>query len=149
MKVTYSILTGTMLGALVTVSSFAVAAEKHDHKVHAETKGKVFIVSPANGETVPTTFKVKFGATGVDIVPAGTDQPNSGHHHLLIDTETLPDLHAPLPTTPTLLHFGKAQTETEVTLAPGKHTLQLVLGNYIHVPGERPLISEKITVTVK
>lgn len=110
---------------------------------------KVFIVEPANGATVPSTFTVKFGASGVDIVPAGTDKPNSGHHHLLIDTDKLPDFHAPLPASPTLIHFGKAQTETQITLTPGKHTLQLVLGNYIHVPGDNPLVSEKITVTVQ
>ena len=130
--------------AFFTMSSALCAAEKP-----ADSKAKVFIVEPANGATVPTTFTVKFGATGVEIVPAGTDKPNSGHHHLLIDTETLPDFHAPLPATPTLIHFGKAQTETQVTLTPGKHTLQLVLGNYIHIPGTNPLVSEKITVTVQ
>jgi hypothetical protein len=152
MKVANSLITGAVLGAFLSISSLAVAAEKHDHhnhKANADTNAKVFIVSPVNGDTVPTTFKVKFGATGVDIVPAGTNQPNSGHHHLLIDTDTLPNLQTPLPTTPTLLHFGKAQTETEVTLTPGKHTLQLVLGDYMHVPGEHPIVSEKITVTVK
>jgi hypothetical protein len=138
MKATYLI----ALIASFTISS-AFSAEKP-----ATAGAKVFIVEPSNGATVPTTFTVKFGATGVEIAPAGTDKPNSGHHHLLIDTETLPDFHAPLPTTPTLLHFGKAQTETQVTLTPGKHTLQLVLGNYIHVPGDHPLISENITVSV-
>jgi hypothetical protein len=133
---------------LALLASFTISATFAAEKP-AGTSAKVFIVEPANGATVPTTFTVKFGATGVEIAPAGTDKPNSGHHHLLIDIEELPNLHAPLPTTPTLLHFGKAQTETQVTLTPGKHTLQLVLGNYIHVPGDHPLISEKITVTVK
>lgn len=145
MKIFNFLLAGTVLGAMVAVSSVAMAAEKHEHG----HKAKVFIVSPANGATVPTTFTVKFGATGVDIVPAGTNQPNSGHHHLLIDTETLPDLHTPLPASTTLLHFGKAQTEAEVTLTPGKHTLQLVLGDYQHVAGDHPLVSKKITVNVK
>lgn len=139
-----NVLAGAVLGAMAVVAPMTFAAEKqHAHKA------KVFIESPANGATVPPTFKVKFGATGVDIVPAGTNQPNSGHHHLLIDTETMPDFHAPLPASPTLLHFGKGQTETEVTLTPGKHTLQLVLGDYQHIPGEHPLVSKKITVTVQ
>ncbi|GGY72173.1 hypothetical protein GCM10011613_16410 [Cellvibrio zantedeschiae] len=129
--------------AALTISSTTLAADT------PAPKGKVFIVEPANGATVPTTFTVKFGASGVDIVPAGTDKPNSGHHHLLIDTDKLPDFHTPLPATPTLLHFGKAQTETQITLTPGKHSLQLVLGDYIHVPGNNPLISEKITVNVQ
>lgn len=128
--------------ASLAISSQALAENKH-------STAKIFIVEPANGATVPSTFTVKFGASGVEIVPAGTDKPNSGHHHLLIDTETLPDLHSPLPATPTLIHFGKAQTETQITLTPGRHTLQLVLGDAIHVPGANPLISEKITVTVK
>ncbi len=128
--------------ASLAISSSALAADK------PATPARIYIAEPLNGATVPTTFTVKFGASGVDIVPAGTDKPNSGHHHLLIDTETLPDLHSPLPTTPTLLHFGKAQTETQITLTPGKHTLQLVLGNHIHVPGTNPVISEKITVIV-
>ena len=116
----------------------------------AEDKpAKVFIIEPANGATVPQTFTVKFGASGVGIVPAGTNKPKSGHHHLLIDTDKLPDMHSPLPATPNLIHFGKAQTETQVTLTPGKHTLQIVLGDYMHVPGHNPVISEKITVNVK
>lgn len=147
MKITYSLLAGAVLGALVSITSIAMAADSPASDAVVESK--VFIISPANGATVPTTFTVKFGAAGVDIMPAGTDQPNSGHHHLLIDTDVLPDFHAPLPATPTLLHFGKAQTEAEITLAPGVHTLQLVLGNYVHIPGEHPLVSEKITVTVK
>jgi hypothetical protein len=128
----------------LAIPSVALAADKP-----ATPTAKIFIAEPANGATVPSTFTVKFGASDVEIVPAGTDKPNSGHHHLLIDTEILPDLHSPLPATSTLIHFGKAQTEAQITLAPGKHTLQLLLGNAIHVPGANPLISEKITVTVK
>jgi hypothetical protein len=133
--------------ALLTLFTFSLTSFAADKP--AASTAKVFIIEPANGATVPTTFTVKFGATGVEIVPAGTDKPNSGHHHLLIDTDKLPDLSTPLPATPTLIHFGKAQTETQVTLTPGKHTLQLVLGNYIHVAGTNPIVSEKITVTVQ
>jgi Domain of unknown function (DUF4399) len=110
---------------------------------------KVMILEPKDGATVSTTFKVKFGAEGVEIVPAGTDKPNAGHHHLLIDMETLPALDSSMPTSVNLMHFGKAQTETEITLAPGKHTLQLLLGNHLHIPGSNPIMSEKITITVK
>lgn len=137
----------TYLLALISSVTFSSAVFAVDEPIAPAPK--VFIVEPANGATVPTTFTVKFGASDVEIVPAGTDKPNSGHHHLLIDAETLPDLHLPLPVTPTLMHFGKAQTETQVTLAPGIHTLQLVLGNYAHIAGAAPVVSEKITVTVK
>lgn len=121
----------------------------HAADTKANPKAKITILEPADGATVGATFTVKFGATGVDIVPAGIVQENSGHHHLLIDATELPDMNSPLPTSPTLIHFGKGQTETQITLAPGKHTLQLVLGNYAHIPGAKPLISKKITVTVK
>lgn len=144
-KTTVSILQSLIFSllAVVAIPSLSYAADK------PAPKAKVFIVEPANGARVPTTFTVKFGATGVEIAPAGTNKPNSGHHHLLIDTDTLPDFHAPLPASPTLIHFGKAQTEAQITLTPGKHTLQLVLGDYMHVPGDSPVISEKITVNVQ
>jgi len=138
----------THLLSLLAVFTFSLTSFAADKPATSPT-AKVFITEPADGATVPTTFTVKFGASGVEIVPAGTDKPNSGHHHLLIDTDKLPDLNSPLPATPTLIHFGKAQTETQVTLTPGKHTLQLVLGNHMHIAGANPIVSEKITVTVK
>jgi len=85
---------------------------------------------------------------GMGVAPAGIDQLNTGHHHLLIDTSEIPALDMPLPATDTIVHFGKGQTETTVTLVPGEHTLQLVLGDYLHRPHDPPLISEPITVTV-
>ncbi len=109
----------------------------------------VFFIEPADGATVPPTFTVKFGVKGMTIAPAGTDQPNSGHHHLLIDVADLPDMKLPLPATEQVVHFGKGQTETAVTLAPGRHTLQLVFANYLHIPHDPPVISKRITVTVK
>jgi hypothetical protein len=108
----------------------------------------VYFVEPADGATVAQTFTVKFGVKGMAIAPAGTDIPNTGHHHLLIDVEQLPDMHQPLPANEHVLHFGKGQTETQVTLAPGRHTLQLVFGNYLHVPHDPPVVSKRITVTV-
>ena len=95
------------------------------------------------------TFTVKFGLKGMAIAPAGTDQPNSGHHHLLIDVSDAPDMKLPLPATEHVVHFGKGQTETQVTLPPGKHTLQLVFANYLHIPHDPPVVSQRITVTVK
>ena len=83
------------------------------------------------------------------IAPAGTDQPNSGHHHLLIDVAEAPDMKQPLPANEHVVHFGKGQTETQVTLPPGKHTLQLVFANYLHIPHDPPVVSKQFTVTVK
>ena len=109
----------------------------------------VYLIQPTDGTTVDQTFKVVFGLSKMGIAPAGTTKKNTGHHHVLIDTETLPDLTKPLAATDKIKHFGGGQTETELTLSPGKHTLQLVLGNFAHVPHSRPVISDKITITVK
>lgn len=110
---------------------------------------RAYIVEPADGANVPETFTVKFGLSGMDLAPAGVDRENTGHHHLLIDRPELPNLTSSLPATDRVRHFGKAQTETELTLEPGEHTLQLVLGNYLHVPHDRPVISEPISITVE
>jgi hypothetical protein len=110
----------------------------------------VYFISPKNGDTVGPTFTVVFGLKGMGVAPAGVTNPNTGHHHLLIDVAKMPDMTMPLPTTdPNIRHFGGGQTEAEVKLAPGQHTLQLVLGDFLHTPHDRPVVSEKITITVK
>jgi hypothetical protein len=109
----------------------------------------VYFISPNDGETVSGTFTVRFGLSGMGIAPAGIKLDHTGHHHLLVDVETLPDLSQPLPNDATHIHFGKGQTETSLTLKPGKHTLQLMLGDYLHIPHQPPITSERITVTVE
>ena len=116
---------------------------------HAPEDARVYIAEPADGSTVPETFTVKFGLSGMELAPAGIDEPNTGHHHLLIDKEELPELNASLPATEQIRHFGKAQTETDLTLEPGEHTLRLVLGNYLHIPHDNPVVSEPIKITVQ
>ncbi len=115
---------------------------------HAPENAQAYIIEPADGATLPETFTVKFGLSEMELAPAGTNKPNTGHHHLLIDRPEI-ELTTSLPSTEQIRHFGKAQTETELTLPPGEHTLQLILGNYAHVPHDNPVISEQITVTVK
>ena len=117
----------------------AIAAE-------APEGAKAYIVSPADGATVPSTFTVVFGLSGMGVAPAGTDKANTGHHHLIIDGE-LPDMMMPMGKD--VKHFGGGQTETTVTLEPGTHTLQLLLGDMAHVPHNPPVMSEKITITVE
>lgn len=107
----------------------------------------VYIIAPKNGETVPQTFKVQFGLSGMGVAPAGADLPKTGHHHLLIDTDELPPMDQPM--SKDIKHFGGGQTEAEITLPPGQHTLQLMLGDKNHVPFAPPVVSEKITVTVE
>ena len=116
---------------------------------HAPDDAKVYIISPTEGNILSETFKVEFGLSGMEIAPAGVDKENTGHHHLLVDLPELPDLTASLPATENIRHFGGGQTETTLTLSPGKHKLQLLLGNYAHVPHDHPVISEPITVTVR
>ncbi len=108
----------------------------------------VFIISPANGAVVSSPVNVKFGVSGMEVVPAGNTAPNSGHHHLLVNAE-LDNLAAPIPSSEQFLHFGKGQTETSLELEPGEHTLQLMFGDAIHVPHDPPVQSARITITVQ
>jgi hypothetical protein len=107
----------------------------------------VYFVDLKDGQTVPTKFTVHFGLKGMGVAPAGSDKENSGHHHLLIDTE-LPPLDQPIPNDFNHLHFGAGQTEADVTLTPGDHTLQLLLGDKSHIPNTMPLMSDRIHVHV-
>jgi len=109
---------------------------------------EVYIISPKNGARVKSPVTVQFGLKGMGIAPAGVKFENTGHHHLLIDTDAPQDMSAPLPATDNIKHFGKGQTETSLTLTPGKHTLQLLLADQNHVPHDPPVISKKITITV-
>ncbi len=109
---------------------------------------ELYIITPEDGEAVTNPMTVRFGIKGMGIAPAGVEQPNSGHHHLMIDVDKLPPMDQPIPRNENFLHFGDGQTETSLELNPGKHTLQLLLGDHIHMPHEQPLVSKKITITV-
>ena len=113
---------------------------------------KVYIISPRDGDKVPQTFTVVFGLKGMGVAPAGVymgaEMP-TGHHHLRIDGEGEVNGKLPFPKDEKNLHFGGGQTQTELTLTPGKHTLQLVLGDHNHVPHDPPVVSDVITVTVE
>ena len=115
----------------------------------APAGAKVYIVSPANGATVGSPVLVVFGLSGMGVAPAGVKFDNTGHHHLLIDTDIPKDTGVPLPANDNIRHFGKGQTEASIELKPGKHTLQLVLGDMNHIPFDPVIASQKITITVK
>ncbi|KAF1052243.1 MAG: hypothetical protein GAK43_02032 [Stenotrophomonas maltophilia] len=136
-----------LAGLLLAASTGALAADVP--RTPAPEGAKVYFIEPHDGATVGKTFTVKFGLKGMGVAPAGVDFPATGHHHLLIDVKEQPALDAPLPMTDSIRHFGKGQTETELTLTPGKHTLQLLLGDKNHVPFDPAIESQKITVTVK
>src|ERR1700689_601923 len=131
----------TVLLALACSAAFADQAA-------APAGALVYIIRPAAGARVKSPVTVVFGLTGMGIAPAGVKFDNTGHHHLLIDTELPADLTQPLPLSDAIRHFGKGQTETTLDLAPGKHTLQLVFADFTHTPFTPNVASKKITITV-
>jgi hypothetical protein len=131
---------------IALISATALAQERTPPAANAE----VYIIAPKNGATVHGPVTVRFGLKGMGIAPAGVKFDNTGHHHLLVDTDSSElKLDAPLPATDKVVHFGKGQTETTLTLPPGKHTLELVLADYLHMSFNPPLQSKKITITVE
>lgn len=135
--------------ATETAAAPAAAPATNPLITAAPEGASVYFISPANGDVVSSPLTVKFGLSGMGIAPAGIDMENTGHHHILIDVDEMPDMSMPLPTTDNVVHFGMGQTETTLTLSEGTHTLQLLLGNYLHVPHQQPVLSEKITVVVE
>jgi Domain of unknown function (DUF4399) len=108
---------------------------------------RVYFVNLHNGQYVSRSPIIRFGLSNMGLAPAGVDKPNTGHHHLLIDTP-LPPLDQPIPNDFNHLHFGAGQTEATVQLELGTHTLQLLLGDDAHVPHNPPVYSKPIKVTV-
>lgn len=156
-----------MLKSLVIVALFLTlvackaekAEEKHNEMSHdqmtemvrskAPEGAEVYFITPQNGDIIEGPVKVQFGLKNMGVAPAGTDQKNTGHHHILIDLNELPDMTKPLPANEHIVHFGGGQTETTLNLEPGQHTLQLLLGNFAHIPHDPPVMSGKIIITVK
>jgi hypothetical protein len=114
----------------------------------APADAQAYIQSPADGAEVTSPVTVRFGLRGLGVAPAGVQYENTGHHHLLIDVEDMPSMSMPLPTTEQIVHFGTGQTQTQVELPPGEHTLQLVLGDHLHIPHDPPVVSDPVTITV-
>jgi hypothetical protein len=138
-----------MLAAAAALSIGAGLALADDVKRTPSPAGaEVYFIAPADGATVSSPVTVKFGLKGMGIAPAGIQFDNTGHHHLIIDAD-LPPAGAPVPTDAQHVHFGKGQTETTIELKPGKHTLQLLLGDFGHIPHDPVVASKKITITVK
>ena len=127
------------------VAATALAADR----MAAPAGAEVYFIAPQNGAKLHSPVTIKFGLKGMGIAPAGIKFDNTGHHHLLVDTDVSElNLDAPMPATDKIVHFGKGQTETTLTLTPGKHTLQLIFADYLHQSFDPPLTSKKITITV-
>ena len=110
---------------------------------------EVYIISPASGAVVHNPVTILFGLKGMGVAPAGVDRPNTGHHHLLIDVQQPLNMDRPLPADAHHRHFGGGQTQTTLELSPGRHTLQLLLGDKDHIPHDPPVMSDPIVITVQ
>lgn len=135
----------TMLG-LSLVSATAMAASLPTHT--APTTAEAYLIAPADGARVTNPVVVRFGLKGMGVAPSGVERDNTGHHHLLIDADTLSAAGQPIPADAHHVHFGGGQTQTELTLPAGTHTLQLELGDLNHVPFNPRVVSQKITIQV-
>lgn len=143
---------GLLLGftapGVVLLLLVALAASAHSPPQHA----RVYFIEPTDNSVVRSPFKVRFGIEGFGITPAGTvgrRRHTAGHHHLLVDVEQLPELDSPVPRDARHLHFDRGETETVLDLPPGRHTLQLLLGDEQHEPQDPPLLSDRIMIIVE
>jgi nucleoid-associated protein YgaU len=108
-----------------------------------------YIIEPSDGARVTSPVRVVFGLKGIGVAPAGVDRNDAGHHHLLVDTGMPDNLALPIPNDEQHRHFGGGQTEVELTLAPGRHTLQMLLGDHLHIPHDPPIASSVVTIEVQ
>jgi hypothetical protein len=140
-------LTRATLALVVTLA--AAGAISASAQTPSPAGAAVYFINLQDGQKMKSPFLVQFGLSGMGVAPAGVEKPNTGHHHLLIDTALTPEqLTAPIPADDQHKHFGGGQTEAMVTLPPGSHTLQLVLGDWTHIPHAPPVMSKVVTVTV-
>ena len=135
--------------AAALISALAITVALAQERTPSPKGAEAYIISPKDGATVSSPVTVRFGLKGMGVAPAGIAFENSGHHHLLVDTDVPANLNVPLPVTDNVRHFGKGQTEAALELKPGKHTLQLLLGDQNHIPHNPAVVSKKITITVK
>jgi len=134
--------------AALTAAAFVVSSPAFAQRTKAPEGAEVYFITPTDAAAVSSPLTVNFGLKGLGVAPAGTEKAATGHHHLLID-QKLDDYGAPIPSDDKHKHFGGGQTETSIELAPGQHTLQLIVGDLNHIPHDPPIESKKITITVK
>lgn len=132
--------------ASLLLSGAALAADLP--RTASAPEAELYFISPQDGATLTSPVTVRFGLKGMGVAPAGIAMESTGHHHLLIDTD-LPPFDRPVPADQNHLHFGKGQTEAVVPLAPGRHRLQLLLGDHLHLPHDPPVVSAVITINVE
>lgn len=122
-------------------------AVQDDYTTPSNPNTQLYFIAPTDGAIIKGPVTVKFGLKGMGVAPAGIEKPGTGHHHLLVNVP-LPDLDYNIIMDENHLHFGGGQTETTIDLPPGKHTLQLLLGDQNHLPHRPAVYSNQITITV-
>ena len=140
-------LRASILASLIVIVTTGGATAQTGGPTPSPPGAVVYFVGIKDGATLPIKSTINFGLRNMGLAPAGTERDNAGHHHLIVDAPT-PPLNRPIPNDFNHLHFGAGQSEAEVSLTPGKHTLQLILGDKDHIPHNPPVMSERITVTV-
>lgn len=133
-----------LLALLLVLPSLAAQLER----TPAPEGARVYIITPEDGARLKSPVTVRFGLSGMGVAPAGVDRPKTGHHHLIVDAP-LPPPGLPVPADERHVHFGGGQTETTIELPPGRHTLQLVMGDHRHVPHDPVVASEVVTITIE
>lgn len=133
---------------IATASLALVGTVMAQDRTPAPEGASAYIISPINGDTVTSPVTVVFGLDGIGVAPSGTEKENTGHHHLLINTD-VPTLDEAIPADDNHVHFGGGQTQAEIELPAGEHNLQLLLGDLNHVPHNPPIMSEPITIVVE
>jgi hypothetical protein len=162
LKLSLSLIAAFALSACTNQGTDSPESEKKqsEHKMASSEDGgierqpspdnaEVYFIEPSDGETVSSPVVIKFGLRGMGVAPAGVKRENTGHHHLLVDTDLPENMNVPLPAGENRIHFGGGQTETKLKLTPGKHRLRLLLGDHFHIPHEPPVYSEEIEITVE
>ena len=130
----------SMMLALGTTAAMATDAPED---------ASAYFITPQDGETVSSPVTVRFGLKGMGVAPSGVNRDNTGHHHLLVNVDSMPPMDEPIPSDDQHRHFGGGQTQTTLALQPGDHELTLLLGDETHTPHNPPVKSETITITVE
>ncbi|MEC7885496.1 MAG: DUF4399 domain-containing protein [Pseudomonadota bacterium] len=134
---------------VILISVCLIFSIVHAYQSSSPENASVEIVGIEDGEVYKSPINIEFVINNMEVVPAGTKKKNSGHHHLLLNLENMPNLKAPLPSTQNIIHFGKAQKSTKLELKEGKHTIQLLFADHLHIPHDPPVLSKKISIIIK
>ncbi|MBH32552.1 MAG: rod shape-determining protein RodA [Gammaproteobacteria bacterium] len=134
---------------VILISVCLIFSIVHAYQSSSPENASVEIMGIEDGGVYKSPISIEFVINNMEVVPAGTKKKNSGHHHLLLNLESMPNLKAPLPSTQNIIHFGKAQKSTKLELKEGKHTIQLLFADHLHIPHDPPVISKKISIIIK